>query len=352
MKQIKLNYLFIAFAFTVVLTSCHKDKKMAPAAQKLSGVYILNQGNYGKANSSLTFYNFDTKALTADIFSSVNNQPLDSLANDLKIYGSKMYITVDKTGVVNVLDPKTAKLIKQIPFKTGNISREPRSIAFYKGNALVTLYDGNVAVIDTATYAVNKYIPVGRNPEQLAVSNNKLYVANSGGLDFGNPDKTVSVIDLTTLTETKKITVGDDPYAISVDSYGDVFVNYYGIFGVTNAGLTIIDSNTDAVKSTADFDGGPFSINGDNAYYLGSDGKVKVYNVKTQAITNTSFITDGTTFTAAYAVAVYPLTGEIFVTDAKNFSSGGLIYAFDKTGKAEYSVATGINPGSIVFINK
>lgn len=353
--KLKLRYFLIATAFAVTLASCHKDKvnpnPNKPSAER-AGLYVLDQGNLGKPNSALTFYNYTTKALTADIFASVNGQGLGNTANDIKIYGSKMYITVDKSGVVYVVDPKTAKIIKQVPFKTGDASREPRSIAFYKGNALISLYDGNVAVMDTASYAVSKYIKVGNNPEQLAVSNGKLYVANSGGLNYPDVDNTVSVIDLVTLTETKKITVGDDPYAVTADSYGDVFVNAYGIYGTINPSLTIIDSDTDAVKTKIDFNGGPFSINGDNAYYIDADGTIKVYNVKSNATSSTGFVTDGTTFTAAYAVVTDSTTGEVFVTDAKDFNSNGLLYAFDKTGRKEYSLTVGINPGSIVFINK
>ena len=357
MKTSKLNfkYFLIAQIFAVTLASCHKDKITTPPSKptaERAGLYVLDQGNSTKPNSALTFYNYTTKQLTADIFTTVNGQGLGNTANDIKIYGSKMYITVDKSGVVYVLDPKTAKIIKQIPFKTGDNSREPRSIAFYKNNAFISLYDGNVAVMDTATYAVSKYIPVGNNPEQLSVANGKLYVANSGGLNYPNVDNTVSVINLTTFTVIKTITVGDDPYAVTVDGYGDVFVNAYGVFGATNASLTIIDSNTDAVKTKVDFGGGPFAINGDNAYYIDSDGIVKVYNVKTAATSNSGFVTDGTTFTAAYAVAADPLTGEVFVTDAKDYNSNGLIFAFDKTGKKEYSLTVGINPGSVVFVNK
>jgi YVTN family beta-propeller protein len=65
-------------------------------------------------------------------------------------------------------------------------------------------------------------IAVGQNPEGLAVSNGKLYVANSGGLNFPDVDSTVSVIDLTTHTELLKITVGKNPGGVCVDSEGDV----------------------------------------------------------------------------------------------------------------------------------
>src|SRR5476651_1246364 len=227
MKNLKRYPLFITVTFIAILSACTKDKNnvtpSTPTAQR-AGVYILNQGNYGSGNGTLTYYDYTTKTLTADIFSKVNGRTLGDTPNDIKIYGSKMYITVDVSGTIEVVDAKTAKSIKQFSQKTGSTSREPRSIAFNNGKVFVSQYDGTVAVIDTTTLTIDKYITVGRNPEQMVVSNGKLYVANSGGLSFGNPDKTVSVIDLSTYTETKKITVIANPGSIGADGYGNVYV--------------------------------------------------------------------------------------------------------------------------------
>jgi len=358
MKTIRLHYLLGSIALLTAITSCHKDKIVAnqgtPTAQR-AGVYILDQGGQNLPNSALTYYDYTTKTLTPDIFSSVNGRPLGNTANDVEIYGSKMYITVDKSGTVEVLNAKTAKSIKQVKFLNSDkdsTSKEPRSIAFYNGNAYISLYNGTVAVMDTITYTVSKYITVGNDPEQLAVANGKLYVANSGGLNYPAVDSTVSVINLSTSTVTKTISVGADPYAVSVDSYGNVYVAAYGVNN-SPASLTIINSSTDAVTSRNNsYTGGPFAINGNNAFYIDGDGTIKIFNVKTFTSTTTNFISDGTTFVAPFAIATDPLSGEVFVTDAKNYTSNGLIYAFDKTGKKEYSLTTGINPGSVILVSK
>jgi YVTN family beta-propeller protein len=355
MKQLKLNYLFIAALFVTALASCHKDKLVnnqpKPTAQR-AGVYVLDQGVNGP-NSALTYYDYTTKVLTPDIFSAVNGRGLGNTANDAEIYGSKMYIVVDKSGTVEVINAKTAKSIKSVPFQNlDQTSEEPRDIAFYNGNAFVTMYNGNVAVMDTTTFAVSKNIPVGNDPEQLVVANGKLYVANSGGLNYPDVDSTVSVINLASLTVTKTINVGADPYAISTDGNGHVFVTAYGVYPTSNSTLTVIDDASDAVTSKTDFTGGPFAYNGSTAYYIDFDFSVKAYNTKTLTAGTTNFITDGTTFTAAFAIAADPLTGEVFVTDAIDYTSNGLLYAFDKTGKKEYSLTTGINPGTIIFVNK
>ncbi|MDB4923745.1 YncE family protein [Mucilaginibacter sp.] len=353
MKQIKLSHLLIAITFVMVLASCHKDKIIPktdnPTATR-AGLYVLNQGGFGSNNSTLTYYDYTTKQLTADLLSSANGgSKIGDTGNDIEIYGSKMYIIVNNSNRVDVVNAKTGKLIKQ------DSVHQCRSVAFYKGNAFITSYDGNVAVMDTTTLAISKYITVGRNPEQLVVSNDKLYVANSGGLSFGNPDKTVSVIDLTSLSETKKITVTADPVSLAADTYGNVYVISLGDFASVKAGITIIDNKTDAVKSQMAPSLGyniPIVAQGDFVYYVTADNKIAVYNAKTQTAAQANFITDGTAITTPYALAADALSGEIFVTDAKDYASNGTLYAFDKTGKLEYSIAVGINPGKIAFVNK
>ena len=70
-----------------------------------------------------------------------------------------------------------------------------------------------MARIDTASLQVEALAQVGRNPEDLCVQDGKLYVSNSGGLDWEGigVDRTVSVVDLAAFTETKQIEVGPNP---------------------------------------------------------------------------------------------------------------------------------------------
>ncbi|MGF7080693.1 YncE family protein [Mucilaginibacter sp. UYCu711] len=355
MKQIKLHNLFIALTFTTILASCHKDKTDPtpdkPTAER-AGVYILNQGAFSKNNSTLTYYDYTTKALTGDLFVATNTNKLGDTGNDLGIYGSKMYIVVNNSNLVYVSTAKTSKVLKTITLN------QPRSVVFYKTNAFVTSYNNTVSVIDTATMVITKTINVGSSPEQMAIANGKLYVANSGGLDYPNVGTTVSVIDLTTLAEVKKVTVIADPISVTADTFGNVYVLSLGIITNTqnvNPGLTIINNTTDVVKSKADLSLGynvPIYAQGDFVYYPTVDNKIAVYNAKTQTLSSANFVTDGTAITTPYAISGDVLTGEIFISDAKDYASNGTLTAFDKNGKKEYVITTGINPGKIVLINK
>lgn len=356
MKQFQQKSLLILLLAVSIFASCKKDDRSitepeTPAAER-KGLYVLCEGLFNANNTSLTYYNYDDKQLITDRFLAVNNRGLGDTGNDIKVYGSKMYIVVNVSSTLEIVDPQTGASLKKIDLKNNGVGRQPRYVVFNKNKAFISNFDGTVAVLDTASMAVEQYIKVGRNPEQMAISNGKLYVANSGGLDYPNYDNTVSVIDLNTLKEIKKITVVENPRAVAADQYGDVYVLSTGNYADVKSSMATIDSKTDVVKTQVPFNGGSMVINGDLAYIPASSGKLKVFNVKTETVETENFISDDTEITTTYGVAVDELTGEVFVTDAKYYTTGGEVFCFDKTGKKKYSINVGINPNNVVFINK
>lgn len=365
MKSMKHNYILFALAITVIFSSCRKDNDTKPDDQEVAslykGLYILSEGSINNNNSSLTYYDYGTKITTANLFFTANGRGIGDTGNDLQVYGSKMYIVVNVSNTVEVVDAKTAKSIKQISFVNGNVGRQPRYIVFNKNKAFISSFDGTVAVMDTTTLAIEKYITVGRNPEKMGIANGKLYVANSGGLDPENYDNTVSVIDLNTLSEIKKITVTINPRGVIADQYGDIYVLSTGNYGTIKPDMAVIDSKTDLVTQTfANFGGGSMAINGDVAYIAGTTydenfnatNYVKLFNVKTEKLLRSNFITDGTVITSPYGINVDPVSGEVFITDAKNYSTNGEVFCFNSLGVKKYSLTTGISPSKIIFLNK
>jgi len=359
MKQFKLKYLLVTLSFVSILAACSKnDPAPGPdggSSNQTAGVYILNQGNFNQNNSTLSYYDYSAKTLTADRYLTANSTKLGDTGNDLGIYGTKMYIVVNNSNLVNITRASTAKLTKQLTIS------QPRYLAFYRNYAFVSSYNGTVSVIDTTSLTITKTITVGRSPEQMTVANGKLYVANSGGLDYPDLDKTLSVIDLTTLTEIKKITVTTNPITITSDRYNNVYVLSVGNYGgdathpAVSAGLTVVNALTDEVRSQTNVNLGyniPIMAQGDFVYYPTADNKIAMYNARTQSLERANFIVDGTVITSPYAFAFDTTTGQLFIADAKDYSSDGTLYAFSATGQKLSSIITGINPGRIALLNK
>src|SRR5690606_2966692 len=108
-------------------------------------------------------------------------------------------------------------------FQSNGNAKQPREICFANGKAFVSCFDGFVDVLDTINFALEKRISVGLNPESMVISNGKIFVSNSGGLNAPVMDSTLSVIDLTSLTEIQKITIGKNPGALEVDNSGEIY---------------------------------------------------------------------------------------------------------------------------------
>lgn len=215
---------------TAVMTSCSDDDDDdAPKMQVVTystGAYIVNSGAmYSNIESSLTAIDYASSTATQNVFKAANGRSLGNTANDGLIYGSKMYIVVDQSNTIEVLDKKTKKSVKQI--KTTELmgdaaGNEPRHIIANDGNIYFTTYGGYVAKVDTASFSLQAKYPVGNYPEGLALAaDGKIYVANSNyGMGGGN----LSLIDEKSGdVETKAVEGINNPTAIYA-LLGNVYV--------------------------------------------------------------------------------------------------------------------------------
>lgn len=356
------KWTLFMLAGLVVITSCKKepedeDNNNPPAPIKSTAIYILNQGSFSGNNASVTMINLENDSITPDYFKAQNDRELGDTGADLFIYGGKVYILTNVSSQLEVVNAVSFKSIKQIPFFNDGVPQQPSSITGYEGNVYVTAYDGTVTVIDTASLEIIKVINVGLNPDAILASGGKIWVSNSGGLNFPNYDNTVSIIDPATLTETEKIVVGNNPYTLQADAYGDIYVITRGNYGDEKMRLKIIDSETKTIKHTfEDFEAYNFTIEGDTAYvyhydYMGSNGSsIMLIDVKTEQVITDSFITDGTIVETVYGIAADPSSEDVYISDAQSFQGKGKLYRFDKNGILKATFTTGINPVAIRFL--
>ena len=143
--------------FMFVLSSCNDMEDQLrqnelPVAEEFTTFFVLSEGLFNLNNSTLAMYNLNTKETFTDFFLSVNKRGLGDTANDMGLYGSKLYVVVTVSSQVEILDASTGKSLKRIPMFNGQgIAREPRFIDFHNGKAYVCSFDGTVAKIDTTS---------------------------------------------------------------------------------------------------------------------------------------------------------------------------------------------------------
>lgn len=355
---------FLHFLLFCIFLSACDDMKDVPTPIDLplttgeSGkMYVLSEGLFNMNNSTLSLLNFDNRTINSNYFLFQNNRRLGDTGNDMKAYGTKLWIVVNVSSQVEVLDLISGLSLKRIPFFNANgIARQPRFITFSQNKAYVCSFDGTVQRIDTATLIIDAVTTVGRNPDGINAANGKLYVSNSGGLDSPNYGSTVSVLDLNSFLEVKKIEVGLNPFRIEKDSEGDMYVISRGNNANIKAKLVRINTQTDVVEET--FENLPaanFTIHNDTAYiynydFTNNSYSVKIFDCKKETLISNNFITDGTTLERPFGIYVHPFNGNVYITDARNYTTKGDLYCFARNGKLRYKVySVGLNPNTILF---
>ncbi len=377
-KIIHIKSLLLFTLIIAALSSCRKDPKVTPEEVtgisdpdlvKKSSFYLLNEGNMNMNKASLDFFDHQKGVYRRNIFEYTNpgiTKGLGDVGNDMGIYGSKLYIVVNNSHQVEVLNALTGKHIGKIDIVNC------RYITFHNGKAYVSSYqsriggnssaNGYIARIDTASFQIEKTVTVGRQPEEMAITGGKLYIANSGGYDPGQYESTLSVIDLNSFTEIKRIEVAINLHRVKADKYGDLYVTSRGDSYNIPSKLFVIDTGTDEIKKTFDIAATNLCIDNDLAYIIGvqfsyplqkNTISYAILNVKDESILSRNFITDGTerSIDRPQGIAIDPHTKDIYVTDAKDFVTPGTLYCFDKNGRKKWSVFTGDTPAHFAFIN-
>ena len=358
---------YITLLLALLLAGCD-DMKDIPlpidlptTANETGKFYVLSEGLFNMNNSKLCLLNFDNHSLNTDYFLYVNNRSLGDTGNDMKVYGSKLWIVMNVSSQLEVVDLKSGISIKRIAFfNENNVPRQPRYITFSANKAYICSFDGTVARIDTSSLTIEAITRVGRNPDGITTANGKLYVANSGGLDAssgGVYDNTVSVIDINTFAETKKITVGINPFKPTADSQGDVYTVVRGDNSTVKASFCRISSQSDEVIQTfVNLPALNFTIKNDTAYlysfnYSNNSYWVKTFDCKTEQIISENFITDGTTLVRPFGIYIHPNNGHVYLTDALNYTIKGDLYCFNRNGKLQYKVeSVGLNPSTMLAL--
>lgn len=383
-KNINFFLILLPLLFVMLLNSCRSDVEMIlsediaignPEIIKgYKGFYLLNEGNMGSNKATLDFYDFATGIYTRNIYAERNpNVPkeMGDVGNDIGIYNNKLWAVINVSNKIEVMDAQTTLRIGQIEIPNC------RFIKFHKGYAYVTSYAGPVVIdpdyeqlgfvakINTVTLEVVDRCLVGFQPDELEISVDKIYVANSGGyMGAGNSDgyeRTVSVIDIATFKEEKRIDVAYNLERIKADSRGNLWVSSRGDYKGLPARLYFLDREKEIITDTIDIAATNYWIDNDLLYVYGTEFSYinnswnisySIVDTKSREIISRNIITDGTDkeIEKPYGIMVHPETKDIFITDAGNYVTPGVLYCFDKEGRKKWNVVTGNIPGHFALL--
>ena len=233
-----------------------------------SKLFVLNEGGMGSNNSTLDFMRLKEGWYISGAFKKMNPGVaggLGDVGNDIAVHGREVWITVNNSGIVEVISAADETEIAAIQVPT------PRNITFDSQYAYVTSwagahatgsYDasgnyvitdssnpkGQVYRIDLATKKLAGSVEVGYQPEGIAYYNGKLYVANSGGISSQLPpaysyDNTLSIIDVNTFKVERTIEVAPNLKSVYSDGNGAIFVTTFGNYWDVHTGLYAFMAN-------------------------------------------------------------------------------------------------------------
>ena len=378
----KCALLVFSMVVLAVAAGCQKSETTSRDAD-LAGVnvavgekglfaklFVLNEGNFQKNNSTLDFFRFSDGNYVSDAFGSMNPavvQGIGDTGNDLALNEGKLWLVMNGSGYVHVLDAFDETLIASIAVP------DPRYIAFDKSYAYVSSYagaiyggdevKGKVYRISLSTYKVDGEVEVGCQPEGVAVSGNKLYVANSGGYNYIH-ENTVSVIDLASFKVSSSVTTASNLHYMASDGQGAVYVSSYGESTWSQ------DADGNWIQSMSEPMGGASSSQVKDVHVscmtMCSDGyiyaignaeeltggysnmlykvSVKDGSVSSKAISGTDAAKVGN----PYGICVAPGTGDIYIADA-DYTGPGKVWCFTKDFKEKWSAVAGMLPAHMVL---
>lgn len=382
----KSIYTIMTLLMATAVGGCRHDELVVPTeydiindtpdpATKIRGFYLVNEGNMGSNKCTLDYFDYFTGLYARNFYAERNPtviKELGDVGNDIGIYGSKLYVVVNCSHKVEVLDSRTGIRLGQVDIPNC------RYVRFYRGKAYVSSYVGPVLIdpdapkgavyeVDTTSLRVTRKVSVGYQPEEMEVVDDYMYVANSGGYRVPNYDNTVSVIQMVDFKQVQQIPVGINLHRLKKDRYNKLWVTSRGDYQSRPSRLYVLDKrkgyNQMVVTDTLPFGVSNMAIRGDSLYFYSTEWNnytqsntitYGIVDIRTKKLVSDNFITDGTEkeITIPYGIAIHPETRDILVTDAKNYVSSGTLYCFDPQGRKKWSVRTGDIPAHITFLKR
>ena len=337
----------------------------------IAGFYLLNEGNMNMNKASLDYYDYTTGIYRRNVYGEANPDAtlgLGDVGNDMGIYGSKLYTVINASNKLEVMDVETTERLGVINIKNG------RYLTFANGKAYVSAYDGEIGIgqnspngfvaeIDTASLTITRKVEVGRQPEEIAVVDGNLYVANSGGYSPPNYETTVSVVDLNSFELINQIEVAPNLHRLKATESGDLYVSSRGDYFDNPSQLFVIDTKKGEVKKNYDIPTNNLTIVGDTAYIIGSAFSYETFNweidyrmidIQKEELLEDSFLPKNVSdeIEMPYGIAVDPISKNIYITDARDYVSPGTLYCIDKNGAMKFKVKTGDIPAHFAFVYK
>jgi DNA-binding beta-propeller fold protein YncE len=339
---------------------------LAPGLAAQPAAFVVNS-----LGETLTRIDPETGAVEQNILTLGSD--VQSAPNHLAVLGDIGYAVISNTAEIQIIDLGGGSTIGFVDLPPGS---SPYWMEIYDNTtAFVSLLSNNsVARVDLAAREVVDEIAVGKSPEGLAIWDHKLYVANTG-FDFGTfsyDPGTVSVIDTRTGTYLYDIPVGINPQYMAMDRSGHLHVVCTGDFFSIAGEVFLVDTRADTVTGNIPLGGTPaqIAVTPDDRAFVAAggwadSGHVYSYDVVSGEVFHdagnpiligmgcmgVTAYQDGTVFASTFGDLVYRLNSEGERQTVYAAGDGPVFVGFHYTpGNADGAVEGVVDVGDVLAV--
>ena len=315
------------------------------------GVIIANEGNFTSGNASLSYLDLAENEIYNDVFYNATNLPLGDVAQSVIVWDNYIYVTINNSGKVYIINKNTFEYQAQITELTS-----PRYIKIINSQkAYITdLYSQNITIFNPQTFEKTGTIQLGKTSEKMLLADKYLYVIS---WSFSN---TLTKIDIETDEIIDSISVVYQPNSIVLDKNNKIWILSDGGASKNIATLTRINPDNMEIEGVYEFPTTDFSPNNlcinstkDTLFFLNrswnssqSINGIFLMPINSAEIPSEPIIAGNEHL--FYSLAISP-QNIIYTADAIDYTQNGIIYRYKTNGTLIDSFRAGIIPGSFAF---
>lgn len=344
---------FVLYIAICCLWSCKKSEDFGPqyntvetavSTQKTKTVLVLNEGNFGFGNASLSAINKETDKVNNNVFKANNNHNLGDVLQSGIIIDSTAYLLVNNSNAIEIVNLKNFKSLKRV-----SIDGSPRYAIKYKEGILISTMGGKgIFYLNHQTQQIEFWSGSNGWLEEMVISNNRLFACN-------RTTHKVDVYDLNSRQKIKSIAVGQDPESINLVDSTKLCVLSTGGWDRNDRSLASIYSinpynfRANRLYQFSNIENSPTRLRyhaGNKKLYFINQG---LYQINIELNSKPLLVLGQQSGELLYGLSIENQIGNLYLTNAKNYVDNGTVTVLNPTHENLNSHKVGVLPNQVLF---
>ena len=336
----------IHIGIVILLFSCKKEvgpQSLIEAKKGTGSIIIVNEGNFGFGNASVSIYNPQSKEVFNNQFKEINGFGIGDVLQSVNRHQDSYYFVVNNSGKIVITDTNLVYLSEINGFAS------PRYIEFVGNKGFVTdLKQGGVYVVDLITNRISNFIKTHGWTETICIANNKVYVLDRGDYLANSQLNYIFVLDPENEQTIDSIPTAKNPNSMVIDDNNELWVLTSGDNGTEKPKLLQIDLLSKLKTKEFIFpeylDNPRRMVYTDNRLFF-INRNLYVMNVVDSLLPAIPFYAK--TRSNFYGLSFDAILKNFYLCDAKNYNQQGEVIRIDINGNVIDKILSGIIPQSI-----